>query len=325
MNLFNLKFTFVTFLVFILSICMSSIYADGLDLVDVHFINSNEGWAVGDSGLVVHTTNGGVTWEQQLSGTNKSLASVIFIGSLNGWTAGLSGTILHTTDGGNNWVNQSSGQTSHLADVHFLNINEGWIAGSDGIILHTTDGGNLWTQQITGTNISFLCIYFTDELHGWAGGIYRIFYRTTNGGQTWESLNPNPSPGISYHEIYFTDNLHGWRSGGGLSYTTDGGDTWTNCSNYFGQDIQMLDQNIGYAVGALSTVQKTTNGVDWSVNQIGYANQLNGVSFTDAMTGWAVGRFGLILHTTDGGETWDRQVSGRWGFAGYGGFYIPPY
>ena len=324
MRLFNLKSTFVTFLVFILSIYTSSIFADGLDLLDVHFINSSEGWAVGDSGLVVHTTNGGETWTQQLSGTDKILTSVIFIGPLNGWTVGQRGTILHTTDGGSNWVNQSSGQISILTDVHFLNINEGWIAGYDGIILHTTDGGNLWTQQNTGTNSSFQCIYFTDELHGWAGGIYRIFYRTTDGGQTWESLNPNPTPGVTYYGIQFTDNLHGWRSGGGLSYTTDGGDTWTNCSNYFGRDIQMLDQNIGYAVGALSTVQKTTNGVDWIVDQIGYANQLNGVSFTDAMTGWTVGQYGLILHTTDGGETWNRQVSGRFGYGLFGGYYTPP-
>src|SRR5262249_20929948 len=37
---------------------------------------------------------------------------------------------------------------------------------------------------------------------------------------------------------------------------------------------------------------------------------LNAVSFTDANTGTAVGRFGTIVRTTDGGATWTPQVSG---------------
>ena len=42
----------------------------------------------------------------------------------------------------------------------------------------------------------------------------------------------------------------------------------------------------------------------------GTTNYLNGVSFTDAMTGTAVGDFGVILRTTDGGSTWLSQTSG---------------
>ncbi len=34
---------------------------------------------------------------------------------------------------------------------------------------------------------------------------------------------------------------------------------------------------------------------------------LNAVSFADALTGWAVGHWGVILRTVDGGETWTRQ------------------
>ena len=34
---------------------------------------------------------------------------------------------------------------------------------------------------------------------------------------------------------------------------------------------------------------------------------LNDVSFVDERNGWAVGHWGVILHTTDGGETWVLQ------------------
>lgn len=36
---------------------------------------------------------------------------------------------------------------------------------------------------------------------------------------------------------------------------------------------------------------------------------LTGVSFSDARNGWAVGHLGVILHTSDGGETWVLQRS----------------
>jgi photosystem II stability/assembly factor-like uncharacterized protein/subtilisin-like proprotein convertase family protein len=264
---------------------------------------------VGDSGLVIHTTDGGENWEQQSTGTFDILWAVCFIDLLNGWTVGQHARIFHTTDGGNNWITQNSEDTLSLLDVHFVNANEGWAVGSKGMILHTSNGGNTWTQQNTTFSNTYHCVYFIDNLYGWIGGYDRVLYRTTDGGQTWISLT-NPDPGITYRGIQFTDNLHGWRIGGGIAYTNDGGYTWTNSTNVTGYDIKMLDQSTGFAVGG-NTIQKTTNGINWSiVAQIGYANALYAVSFTDEMTGWVVGRYGMILHTTDGGVNWIRQASG---------------
>jgi len=39
------------------------------------------------------------------------------------------------------------------------------------------------------------------------------------------------------------------------------------------------------------------------------SSTLTGVSFADAQNGWAVGHWGVILHTADGGETWTVQRS----------------
>ncbi|MFQ5499597.1 MAG: WD40/YVTN/BNR-like repeat-containing protein [Candidatus Zixiibacteriota bacterium] len=40
-------------------------------------------------------------------------------------------------------------------------------------------------------------------------------------------------------------------------------------------------------------------------------NNLNAVSFTDANVGTTVGKGGTILRTTDGGDTWVSQSSGK--------------
>ena len=311
MRLSNLNLSLVVILLISITICTHPLYADGLTLYDVQFIDSEEGWAVGVSGLIIHTTDGGNSWEQQYTGTTDILWSVCFVDAENGWAVGQYMRILNTTDGGNIWTTQNSEDTCSLQEVHFINSNEGWAVGSCGKILHTADGGNNWTEQNVGTtDLKLYSVYFTDNLHGWTGGLGKVLYRTTDGGEAWELLQPYVYTNITYRGIQFTDNLNGWRTGGGTSYTTDGGINWTSSTDYSGYDLQMLDEENGYVVGSLSHVLKTTNGRDWSLTQIGYINRLYGVSFTDDMTGWIVGEYGLILHTTDGGVNWVRQGNG---------------
>ena len=40
------------------------------NLNSVHFENASNGWAVGDSGIILHTTNAGQDWITQTSGTS---------------------------------------------------------------------------------------------------------------------------------------------------------------------------------------------------------------------------------------------------------------
>ena len=143
--------------------------------LDVFFIDSNIGWAVGDYGAIIRTLNGGKTWLREYSQTENSLKSVFFIDSLNGWAVGVYGAIIHTTDGGITWFNQESGTSEFLNDVFFFNKTIGWIAldnylGQGSRILRTNDGGKTWEGQSTGTEGSFNDVEFVDSLNGWAVG-----------------------------------------------------------------------------------------------------------------------------------------------------------
>ena len=68
--------------------------------MSVSFTDQNNGWAVGGSGIVVHSENGGETWEEQQSNTSLWLNSICFTDSQHGWIAGSDGIILHTDNGG---------------------------------------------------------------------------------------------------------------------------------------------------------------------------------------------------------------------------------
>ena len=48
----------------------------GNRLLDTAFVNASTGWAVGESGTIIHTTDGGDTWVGQDSGTIYDLTSL---------------------------------------------------------------------------------------------------------------------------------------------------------------------------------------------------------------------------------------------------------
>src|SRR6266852_4001877 len=52
------------------------------------FIDHKEGWVVGDEGVILHTLNGGQTWQRQATGLRSSLRSVNFLTPDVGWVVG---------------------------------------------------------------------------------------------------------------------------------------------------------------------------------------------------------------------------------------------
>jgi photosystem II stability/assembly factor-like uncharacterized protein len=98
----------------------------------VFFLDASNGWAVGDGGKIVRTSDGGTTWSTQSSGTTQALWGVSFADAANGWAVGKAGTILRTTDGGTTWGAEASGTTQDLFDVKALSATEAWAVGANG-------------------------------------------------------------------------------------------------------------------------------------------------------------------------------------------------
>lgn len=258
------------------------------NLYDVYFLDGDQGWTVGDNGTILHTKDGGDSWEQQtsgierfISGIGSRLVSVQFIadGKL-GWAVGQFGTILHTTNGGESWKPQASGTKDWLESVQFLaDDKQGWAAGSDGTILHTEDGGERWKPQVSGIPTDLSSIYFlTDGQQGWAVGQAATNLHTTDGGLSWTL---QASRTIAYlDEVYFLD-----------------------------------DGKRGWAVGEGGTILNTTeSGISWKPQESGTIFGLNSVQFlSDGKVGWAVGEGGTILITSDGGNSWHGEDLVRYG------------
>jgi len=120
-----------------------TIYWSNNCLNEITFPSKNIGYAVGNFGQIVKTTDSGVSWTKLNSGTNKDLYAVSFPTEDIGNAVGENGVILRTEDG-SIWFTQNSGTTKNLNKVQFLDSENGFAVGDGGIILHTEDGGSSW-------------------------------------------------------------------------------------------------------------------------------------------------------------------------------------
>jgi photosystem II stability/assembly factor-like uncharacterized protein len=108
----------------------------------------------------------------------------------------------------------------------------------------------------------------------WAVGYWGAVLRSTDSGQTW-SYAPTPTEATLY-DVAFADDRHGWAVGvaGTLLHTSDGGRTWD------------------------SSTATVTDPFDGSTLPL--ESSLFGVSAVSPTEVWAVGDFGVVLHTRDG-------------------------
>ena len=130
-------------------------------LSSLSFVDEKQGWAAGHDGLVLHTTDGGETWEiqrEELEG-DKPLFSIYFRDAQHGIAVGLFGTAVQTADGGKNWtplaVESGDDADHHLYWIFGDPATALCIAGEAGMIYRSTDGGASWTAIKTSNPGSF--------------------------------------------------------------------------------------------------------------------------------------------------------------------------
>ena len=177
-------------------------------LLSICFTDINNGWIAGDSGVILHTSNGGADWIRQVSNTNKLLTHIVFTDSLNGIAGGSSYEynpffckdrllILSTTNGGNNWVVIRDELASKLLK---LEQSSGAVyaaySGSDcytttGVVTKTMNNGINWFYSTPGS-YAYNSVSFIDSLTGWVLGRYQ-----TDGGFRVQNFLKTSNAGVS--------------------------------------------------------------------------------------------------------------------------------
>ncbi len=212
----------------------------GNPLSAVDFVSDSIGWAVGDNGTVIKTTDGGVSWTQQgpivpqgASDRDTGVWDVCFVDASTGYIAA-DGAVYKTSNGGatwaatNAWASTGGPYITYLS-ADFSDANNGWLVGSYNV-WRTTDGGTNVAQQVLPVGTYPTQVSAADSVSAYMAGLFEGYLKTADGGATWQQ-----------YAYTGTDHVGDWTgsiaavnagkvyavTGGDVLLTTNGGSTWT--------------------------------------------------------------------------------------------------
>jgi photosystem II stability/assembly factor-like uncharacterized protein len=240
------------------------------NLASVWFTSADTGWAAGAGGVLMKTTNHGVTWKRQVNlATTYDLTRVRFVDPQHGWIVGANGLVARTTDGGLHWTVQYPVVWT-LHSVAFANTLDGWAVGANGTVLGTHDGGVSWYLVPVGlTSRTLYGVARLDDTTSVAVG----------------------SEGTVARTFATADSLDWDTQSVGAGYTLQGLSMPTL------HDVWVVGENPNAVI-----LSSADGGQTWSAQVAGVAQKLHDVTFVDPLRGWIVGDAGRILHTSHGGN-----------------------
>ena len=296
-------------------------YKQDLTLYSVFFVTPDIGWASGESGTIIRTTDGGATWTAQLGGDAQNAARAIkdlrFVDQHTGFAVQSTGTgdhtLLRTTDGENWEASGTVGQ--HRGDYIFTSPTVGFQSAKNQI-LATQDAGRTWkpvmscamSVEVAGLTKNVRCemesFHFPMPEVGYAmgpaSGSKGVFMaKTEDGGANWNLWMVLPEESGHEGHLFFTDANNGVMCviGGKLFTTADGGKTWrgiagTECDGK--PEVRFADPEVGWTVVSNRWNYTADGGRHWSSRAVTFPARVQGFSLPRRDRGYAVGDHGMI-------------------------------
>jgi photosystem II stability/assembly factor-like uncharacterized protein len=266
--------------------------------------------AVGDHGTIVRTSDGGLSWSFVPNSFSQHIQGVCHLGE-NHWLAvGREGLILGSGDDGLTWSRRQTDSRADLFGVAFATAEVGAAVGTAGTVLWSADGGLSWIARESGVKSELRAIAFLAPEKAVAVGKGGLVLKTTDSGRSWVRKDA----GMDLLAVQFTDETNGYAAGGSVGYiknrqfvvrTTDGGDTWQPELKKWGPVLYGLTsagRDFPLACGQKGALANRGDG-GWARIKSPTKHVLASLALSRGK-GVAVGSYGTILRTEDGGRTW---------------------
>jgi photosystem II stability/assembly factor-like uncharacterized protein len=197
------------------------------------------GYAAGDFGTLLKTTDGGASWSGLSVGSFQNFRTVQAVSPTTIIAGG--GCVARRSDNGGasftriDFASSEIGckTTEQLIGVSFIDANTGWLLLGDGTVTQTANGGGSFSQKtaLPGTGAAGgqaqpTDIAFINATTGFGISSEGKIFQTTDGGESWKVVSDTKR---KVSDITFVTPTNGFAVGdGGLFLrTTDGGTTWT--------------------------------------------------------------------------------------------------
>ena len=199
-----------------------------VSITNLYFPSARMGWAVGHSGVVLTTADGGENWAKQLDGKqaailalnaakengkgseqdkqralsdaerfvsdgpDKPFLDVHFYDDQNGMIVGAYGLAFVTSNGGKNWMpvmdRLVNPKASHLYCIATKD-NEVFISGEQGVLMRSTDRGTSFTAIATPYAGSYFGVILTKPQGALVFGLRGNAYRSNENYKVWEKVD----------------------------------------------------------------------------------------------------------------------------------------
>lgn len=206
-------------------------------LTSVYFTDEKNGWAVGHDTVVIHTEDGGETWEMQFSNppAETPLLSVWFENNEHGIAAGSFSFMLETFDGGKTWESRPLLETEpdEFEQPHLNAIFWGpdrktqvLIASEAGHFFRSSDAGKTWEIVKMPYAGSFWSGLVTKQGRVLALGMRGHILTSDDFGASWTAVDTGADQSYSGAVQLDDGTIIAAGLAGTVSYSTDNGATF---------------------------------------------------------------------------------------------------
>jgi photosystem II stability/assembly factor-like uncharacterized protein len=159
------------------------------------------------------------------------------------------------------------------------------VAGEYGNVLFSDDNGGNWRQAAVPTTQMLTGLFFIDGLHGWSVGHDGLILASDDGGENWRLQRDGLA---AQHELNLEVRDAARRHVAELERRLAAADAQTRAQI----ETELEDGRVSLEDADLTLAEPV------------FTAPLMDVWFNDAKRGWAVGAFGTLLATEDGGQHW---------------------
>ncbi|HEY2601995.1 MAG TPA: YCF48-related protein [Thermoleophilaceae bacterium] len=240
------------------------------------------GYAAGDFGTLLKTTDAGATWTGVSTGITSALSRIDVI-SPTSVVIGGGCSVRRSDDGGATFhrlpfTPSELNCRQEIESISFPTDQVGFLLLHDGTLLSTNDGGATFSRKTAIPN---------SEGKGGRELPSEIFFTSPANGVAVSAGNGGP---------------------GGVYHTADGGNTWTQVQNAAGnfRSVWFEDANNGYAVGDAGLLFSTVDGgATWSQRPLAGAAPANlrSIRCAGLICLLAIDNGSHLVRTNDGGFT----------------------
>ncbi len=280
----------------------------GESISDLAFSGAT-GYAVGDFGTLLRSTDAGTTWTGLPATTVQNLSRVGIVGPAGFVTSGGcalrrsadTGTTLTTIDVGGG----DSGCGTSIQAAAFADASNGLILFQNGVVLGTGDGGLSLSRRtpVPGTPTDLVAVSPTTAFATSDNAIHR----TTDAGGSWTLVALVPR---TLRSVTFATATVGYAvgDGGTVLKTIDAGASWQAVTRADALDltrVRCVDAGLClFTTSTGATILRTSDGAVTYSQVTAAASPIRAIAFVSATRAVAAGDGGVTVLSDDAGLTW---------------------